>query len=369
MLYKLYLLRDAFRPLNVFQYITFRAGGAAITSLALCLLLGPRLIAALRYLKIGQVQRTDGPQTHLVKHGTPTMGGVLIFLAVGLSTLLWMRLDNRFTWLLLSVTICLAAVGFWDDYLKLLKKNSTVPSSKNSAGATSRIKFLVQTVVGLCVVTYLAVCPPNGAYGTLLNVPYAKELFIEAGVLYFFLGVMMIVGSSNAVNLTDGLDGLAAGSIIFCSLAYAVLAYVAGNVKFAYYLRVIHVEGAGEISIYLAGLIGSLLGFLWFNTYPAEIFMGDTGSLFIGGVIAVVALCVKQELILPIVGGVFVLETVSVILQMASFKLRGGKRIFRMTPIHHHFELGGVAEPKVTVRFWILSIVLMLAAFASLKIR
>ncbi|MBI3566238.1 MAG: phospho-N-acetylmuramoyl-pentapeptide-transferase [Elusimicrobia bacterium] len=361
MLYHLYLLRDSFRPFNVFQYITFRAGGAAVTSLLLCLLVGPSLIRALRAKKVGQVQRTDGPQSHLSKHGTPTMGGALIFLSVVLSTVLWMRPDNRFTWLLVAVTICLTAVGFWDDYLKLIKKNPK--------GAPSRVKFLVQAAVGLGVVAYLAVRPPNGSFSTMLNVPYGKELFIEAGALYYIMAVLMIVGSSNAVNLTDGLDGLAAGSVIFCALAYAVFAYVAGNVKFAYYLRVVHVDGAGEIAVYLAALIGSMLGFLWFNSYPAEIFMGDTGSLFLGGVIAVVAMCVKAELILPIVGGVFVLETLSVILQMASFKLRGGKRVFRMAPIHHHFELGGIAEPKVTVRFWIVSIVLMLAALASLKLR
>ncbi len=361
MLFYLYALRDSFRPFNVFQYITFRAAGAAVTSLVLSLVLGPGLIRALRAKKVGQIQRTDGPQSHLSKHGTPTMGGALIFLSIVLSTLLWMRLDDRFTWLLLSVTICLTAVGFWDDYLKLIKKNPK--------GAPSRVKFLVQAAVGLGVVAYLAVRPPNGSYGTMLNVPYGKELFIEAGAAYYILAVLMIVGSSNAVNLTDGLDGLAAGSVIFCALAYAVFAYVAGNVKFAYYLRVVHVEGAGEIAVFLAGLIGSLLGFLWFNAYPAEIFMGDTGSLFLGGVIAVVAMCVKQELIMPIVGGVFVLETLSVILQMASFKLRGGKRVFRMAPLHHHFELGGIAESKVTVRFWVVSIVLMLTALASLKIR
>ena len=272
-----------------------------------------------------------------------------------------MRPDNRFTWLLLSVTICLTAIGFWDDYLKLIKKDAK--------GAPSKAKFLIQILVGLGVATYLAVRPPNGAFTTMLNVPYGKELFVDIGVLYFALAVLMVVGSSNAVNLTDGLDGLAAGTVMFCALAYAVLAYVAGNVKLAYYLRIVHIEGAGEISIFLAGLIGACLGFLWFNSYPAQIFMGDTGSLFLGGVIAVVALCVKQELLLPVVGGIFVLETLSVILQMASFKLRGGKRIFRMAPIHHHFELGGIAEPKVTVRFWIVSIVLMLAALASLKIR
>jgi phospho-N-acetylmuramoyl-pentapeptide-transferase len=361
MFFYLFGLRDSFRPFNVFQYITFRAGGAAVTALAICLLLGPKLIAALRVRKVGQVQRQDGPQSHLSKHGTPTMGGALIFLAVVVSSLLWMRLDDRFTWLMLSVTLCLTAVGFWDDYLKLIKKNPK--------GAPSRVKFLVQVAVGLGVAAYLAVRPPNGSYATAVNVPYGKELFFELGPLYYVLAVLMVVGSSNAVNLTDGLDGLASGSVIFCALTYALLAYVAGNVKFAYYLRIVHVEGAGELSVYLAALIGSCLGFLWFNAYPAEIFMGDTGSLFLGGVIAVVALCVKQELLLPIVGGIFVIETVSVILQMASYKLRGGKRIFRMAPIHHHFELGGIAEPKVTVRFWIVSIVLTLAALASLKLR
>jgi phospho-N-acetylmuramoyl-pentapeptide-transferase len=361
MLFHLYQLRDSFRPFNVFQYITFRAGGAAVTSLVLCLLLGPALIRALRAKKVGQMQRTDGPQSHLSKQGTPTMGGALIFFAVVISSLLWMRLDNRFTWLLLAVTTCLASIGFWDDYLKLIKKNTK--------GAPSRVKFLVQVSVGLGVAAYLAVHPPNGAFATSVNVPYGKELFLELGALYFVMATLMVVGASNAVNLTDGLDGLAAGSIIFCALAYAVLAYVSGNVKFAYYLRIVHVEGAGEIAVYLAALIGACLGFLWFNSYPAEIFMGDTGSLFLGGVIAVVALCVKHELLLPIIGGVFVIETVSVILQMASYKLRGGKRIFRMAPIHHHFELSGVAEPKVTVRFWIVCIVLMLTALASLKLR
>jgi len=361
MLFYLFGLRESFRPLNLFQYITFRAGGAAVTALVACLLVGPSIIRLLRRLKIGQVQRADGPQSHLSKHGTPTMGGILIFLAVVVSSLLWMRLDDRFTWLILGTTLSLAAIGFWDDFLKLVQKNPK--------GAPSRVKFFVQIAVGLAVAAYLSVRPPNGSTATLINVPYGKELFLQLGPLYYALAVFMIVGSSNAVNLTDGLDGLASGSVIFCALTYAVLAYVAGNVKFAYYLRIVHVEGAGELSVYLAALIGACLGFLWFNAYPAEIFMGDTGSLFMGGVIAVVALCVKQELLLPIVGGVFVIETLSVILQMASYKLRGGKRIFRMAPIHHHFELGGVAEPKVTVRFWIVSIVLMLAALASLKIR
>ncbi|MBI3552986.1 MAG: phospho-N-acetylmuramoyl-pentapeptide-transferase [Elusimicrobia bacterium] len=361
MLYYLTLFRDRFRPLNLFQYITFRAGGAALTALVLSLLLGPAIIEGLKRRKVGQIQRTDGPATHLAKQGTPTMGGSLIFLSLVLSTLLWMRPDDRFTWLLLAVVVVLACAGAWDDWLKL--------SQKSSAGFSSRGKLIVQAAVGLAVALYLAVHPPNGAWATSLNIPYGKDRFIDVGALYYVLAAVMIVGCSNAVNLTDGMDGLAAGSIIFCAITYGVFAYMAGNAKFAAYLRIIHVEGAGEIAVFLAGLVGSCLGFLWFNAYPAEMFMGDTGSLFLGGAIAAVALCVKQELILPIVGGVFVAETVSVILQMGSFKLRKGKRIFKMAPLHHHFELGGIAEPKVTVRFWIAGIVLMLSALASLKIR
>ena len=361
MLHYLASLRPLWGAFNVFQYITFRAGGAALTALAASLLLGPRLIAALRRHKIGQVQRTDGPQSHLSKHGTPTMGGALIFLALAGSALLWMRWDNRFTWLMLAVTAILAAVGFWDDYIKLVLKDPR--------GIPSRVKFAVQVVTGLAAVSYLAVRPPNAQFLTALSVPYAKELFWDLGPFYFVLAALMIVGSSNAVNLTDGLDGLAAGSIIFCAITYGILAYVAGNVKFATYLRIVHVDGAGEIAVFLAALVGACLGFLWFNSYPAQIFMGDTGSLFLGGIIAAVSLCVKQELLLPVVGGVFVVETLSVILQMGSYKLRRGKRIFKMAPLHHHYELSGVAEPKVTVRFWIVSIVLMLAALSALKIR
>ncbi|MBI4385905.1 MAG: phospho-N-acetylmuramoyl-pentapeptide-transferase [Elusimicrobia bacterium] len=361
MLYYLHGLRDFWSPLNVFQYITFRTGAAALSALGISLALGPLVIRLLRRYKVEQIQRTDGPATHLVKHGTPTMGGILLFAAVLSSALLWMKPDSRFTWLLLGVTAALTAVGFLDDYLKLVLKNSK--------GASSRLKFTVQTVVALAAAMYLAADPPNAAYLTKVFIPYTKGFSIDLGPLYFFLAILVIVGSSNAVNLTDGLDGLAAGSILFCAIAYGVLAYVAGNAKFAAYLRIIPVEGAGEIAVFLGAIAGACMGFLWYNAYPAQMFMGDTSSLFLGGVIGTVALCIKQELLLPIVGGVFVAETFSVILQMSSYKLRKGKRIFRMAPLHHHFELSGVAEPKVTVRFWIASIVLMLAALASLKIR
>jgi len=361
MLYYLYTFTELWSPLNVFRYISVRAGAAAFTALVLSLAAGPPLIRFLRRYKIGQEQRTDGPASHLSKAGTPTMGGLLIFIAVVVSVLLWMRPDVRFTWLLLLVSTVFTALGFWDDFQKLVRKDPK--------GAPSTVKFLVQVTTALLVVGYLAGFPPNGEFSTALLIPYAKQTVIFIGPLYFVMAVLIIVGSSNAVNLTDGLDGLAAGSIIFCAIAYAVFAYMAGNAKFAAYLLIVPVPGAGEIAVFLAALIGACLGFLWYNSYPAEIFMGDTSSLFLGGVIGTVAICVKQELLLPIVGGVFVVETLSVILQMASFKLRGGRRIFRMAPIHHHFELGGIAEPKVTVRFWITSIVLMLAALASLKIR
>ncbi|MBI5201211.1 MAG: phospho-N-acetylmuramoyl-pentapeptide-transferase [Elusimicrobia bacterium] len=361
MLYYLHNFREAWGPLNVFQYLTFRGGGAVITALVLTLLIGPKMIELLRAYKIGQVQRTDGPSTHLAKKGTPTMGGLLIFLSMTLSTLLWMRPDVRFTWLLLFVTVALAGIGFWDDYRKLI--------GKDPKGAPSATKFAVQIAVAMIVVTYLAAYPPSGPFATKVLLPYTKQLAFNLGVLYFMLGILVIVGASNAVNLTDGQDGLAAGCIIFCAIAYGVFAYAAGNVKFSSYLLIPYVEGAGEVSVFLASMVGACLGFLWFNAYPAEVFMGDTSSLVLGGPIGTVALCVKQELILPIVGGIFVMETVSVILQMGSYKLRGGKRIFRMAPLHHHFELGGIAESKVTVRFWIVSIILMLFSLASLKLR
>ena len=361
MLYWLHTLRADWGVLNVFQYQTFRIGGAIVTALVASLALGPSMIAGLKRFKIGQVQRTDGPQSHLSKQGTPTMGGLLIFAAVVVSTLLWMRPDVDFMWLMLGVTVALTAVGFWDDYLKLIKKDPR--------GASSRMKFAVQIATGLGVAAFLAIDPPNARFATHLNVPYLKEVYLNLGPLYYVLVVFAVVGSSNAVNLTDGLDGLAAGSVMFCALTYAVFAYMSGNAKFAAYLRIIHVPEAGEIAVYLGSIVGACLGFLWYNAYPAEVFMGDTSSLFLGGAIGAAALIVKQELLLPIVGGVFVLETVSVIIQMAVYKLRKGKRFFKMAPIHHHFELSGIAEPKVTVRFWILSIILMLAALASLKIR
>jgi phospho-N-acetylmuramoyl-pentapeptide-transferase len=361
MLYYGYHLKDFFSPLNVLQYITFRAGGAVFTSFILSLLIGPWLIAKLRTYKIGQIQRTDGPQTHLAKQGTTTMGGLLIFLTMMLSTLLWARMDNRFILLLVFVTVVLAFTGWMDDYTKLVRKNPK--------GASSTFKFALQLFTAIVVVGYLAANPPNHAFANWLSIPYTKELYLDLGFLYAALAMIVIIGSSNSVNLTDGLDGLASGSIVFAALTFGILAYSAGNVKLASYFKIIYVDGAGEIAVFLASMIGSCLGFLWYNAYPAEVFMGDTSSLFLGGAIGTAAICTKQELLLPVAGGIFLLETLSVILQMGSFKLRNKKRLFLMAPIHHHFELKGIAESKVTIRFWIAGIMLMLLALSSLKIR
>ncbi|MBI4248298.1 MAG: phospho-N-acetylmuramoyl-pentapeptide-transferase [Elusimicrobia bacterium] len=361
MLHYLTAWKEFWGGFNLLSYISFRAGGAALTALIISMALGPGLIERLKRYKVGQMQRPDGPSSHLNKAGTPTMGGLLILLSLLISVLLWARLDNRFIQLLLVVTLGLAAVGFGDDYQKLVKKNSR--------GVPSRLKFLVQGVIAFGAVLYLDIHPPNPQFLTSVTIPYSKATFIDLGPLYFMLAMLIITGASNAVNLTDGLDGLAAGSIILCAMTYAVFAYVAGHAMFSQYLRIVPVPGAGEVSVFLAALMGACLGFLWFNAYPAEIFMGDTSSLFMGGIIGTAAIAVKQELILPIVGGVFLMETLSVILQMTSYKLREGKRVFKMAPLHHHFELSGWAEPKVTVRFWIAGIILMLLSFSSLKIR
>jgi phospho-N-acetylmuramoyl-pentapeptide-transferase len=361
MFYYLYHLRTHFGAFNVFQYLTFRIGGAVATAFLLSLIIGPSLIRKLRQYKIQQIQRKDGPATHLAKNGTPTMGGLLLLISLAVSVLLWAQLTSPYIWLLLWTTTLLAFVGICDDYTKLVKKNP--------AGAPSWLKFAMQLLAAFTVVAYLAMKPPNPEFATALVIPYTKHVVLPLASLYFAVAMLLIVGSSNAVNLTDGLDGLAAGNMIFCALTYGVFAYVAGNMKFATYLKVIPVEGAGEIAVFMGALMGSCLGFLWFNAHPAEVFMGDTSSLFLGGVIGVAALCIKQELVLPIVGGVFMVETLSVIIQMASYKLRKGKRVFRMAPLHHHFELGGLSETKVTVRFWITGIMLMLLALASLKLR
>ena len=362
MFYYLSELSGEISALNVFSYITFRAGAALLFGLLIALMISPRIIAKLRAHKIGQIERTEGPQSHLKKSGTPTMGGIIILISLLSSVLLWARLDNRFIWLLIIVTLVLAFAGFVDDYTKLIKKNT--------AGAPSWLKFAAQIFVALIVVVYLTVNPPNGEYATSLTIPYfSSKIMLNLGSFYAAFAMLVIIGSSNATNLTDGLDGLASGSVIFCAAAYVVFAYMAGNIGFAEYLKIVPVSGAGEIAVFLSALIGACLGFLWFNAYPAQVFMGDTSSLFLGGVIATAAICIKQELVLVIAGGLFVMEALSVILQMGYFKLTHGKRIFKMAPLHHHFELKGIAEPKVIVRFWIIGIILMLLALSTLKIR
>ncbi len=349
-----------FSFLNLFSYLTLRAIFAAVSALAIALLIGPWLIARLSRDQIGQVVRDDGPQTHLQKAGTPTMGGLLILVAVVASTLLWADLRNRFVWIVLGVTVAFGLVGFWDDYLKLVKRNPK--------GLIARWKYFWQSVAGLgaaLALWFTAASPAD----TTLFLPLLKNFALPLGFASFVvLSYLMIVGMSNAVNLTDGLDGLAIMPAVMVAAALGVFAYASGNAVFASYLAIPAVPQAGEVLIFCAALVGAGLGFLWFNTYPAQVFMGDIGALAIGAALGVIAVIVRQEVVVLVMGGIFVLETASVILQVASFKLRG-KRIFRMAPIHHHFELKGWAEPKVIVRFWIITFFLVLAGLATLKIR
>ncbi|HEU4670819.1 MAG TPA: phospho-N-acetylmuramoyl-pentapeptide-transferase [Dyella sp.] len=348
-----------FAAIHLFQYITFRTIMAALTALALSLLFGPAVIRKLAMLKAGQVVRSDGPQTHLTKAGTPTMGGVMILLSVAVSTLLWADLHNRYVWVVLAVTLGFGAIGFYDDYRKIVLRDSR--------GLASRWKYFWQSVFGLIAAWFLyhtAQIPAE----TALYVPLFKQVAVPLGVLFVVLAYFMIVGFSNAVNLTDGLDGLAIMPTVLVSGALGVFAYLAGNKVFSEYLGIPSIPGAGELSIYCGALAGAGLGFLWFNTYPAQVFMGDVGALAIGAALAAIAVIVRQEIVLLVMGGVFVMETVSVMMQVASFKLTG-KRIFRMAPIHHHFELKGWPEPRVIVRFWIISVVLVLIGLATLKVR
>jgi phospho-N-acetylmuramoyl-pentapeptide-transferase len=345
---------------HVFQYLTLRGILAAVTALAMALFIGPAMITLLSRYQIGQRVRTDGPQTHLQKSGTPTMGGGLILVAMGLGTFLWADLSSRFVWILLATTLGFGVIGFYDDYLKLVVGNSK--------GLAARYKYLAQSVVGLAAALTLHHLRQSPAE-TSLYVPFFKAVAVPMSTAGFLaLSYFVIVGTSNAVNLTDGLDGLAIMPAVMVAAALGVFAYVTGNFKFATYLQIPYIPGVGEALIFSATLVGAGLGFLWFNAYPAQVFMGDVGALAIGASLGTLAVIVRQEIVLFIMGGVFVLETVSVMLQVASFKLTG-KRIFRMAPIHHHFELKGWPEPKVIVRFWIISFVLVLVGLATLKLR
>jgi phospho-N-acetylmuramoyl-pentapeptide-transferase len=345
---------------HVFQYLTLRGILAAVSALVIALCVGPAMIATLSRYQIGQHVRSDGPQTHLPKAGTPTMGGGLILVAVMLGTLLWADLSSRFIWILLLTTCAFGLVGFYDDYLKLVVGNSK--------GLAARYKYLAQTIAGLVAAFALHQLHLSVAE-TSLYVPFFKTVAVPMSTLAFVaFAYFVIVGTSNAVNLTDGLDGLAIMPAVMVAAALGVFAYATGNIKFATYLQIPYIPGVGEVLIFSASLVGAGLGFLWFNAYPAQVFMGDVGALALGAALGTIAVIVRQEIVLFVMGGVFVLETVSVMLQVASFKLTG-KRIFRMAPIHHHFELKGWAEPKVIVRFWIISFVLVLAGLATLKIR
>ena len=348
-----------FTALHLFQYITFRTIMAALTALSVSLLLGPAMIRRLAALKAGQVVRSDGPQTHLVKAGTPTMGGTLILFAVTISTLLWADLRNRYVWVVLGVMLAFGVIGFYDDYRKLVLKDSR--------GLASRWKYFWQSVFGLGAALFLYYTHQLPAE-TALYVPLFKQVALPLGLAFVVIAYFIIVGFSNAVNLTDGLDGLAIMPSVLVSGALGVFAYLAGNRLFSEYLGIPSIPGAGEMAVYCGALAGAGLGFLWFNTYPAQVFMGDVGALAIGAALGAVAVIVRQEIVLLVMGGVFVMETASVMLQVASFKLRG-KRIFRMAPVHHHFELKGWPETRVIVRFWIISVVLVLVGLATLKVR
>jgi phospho-N-acetylmuramoyl-pentapeptide-transferase len=346
---------------NLFKYITFRAGGACLTALVVSFWLGPKLIRLLKSMqRHGQPIRLDGPERHLIeKKGTPTMGGVLILIALGISTLLWADLDNGYVWATLFVTIGYGAVGFADDFLKLTKRNTK--------GVPGRVKLVCQAVIGLIAAVWMLALMP-APLGSELAVPLFKSLLIPFGFLFPLVAMFVMMGASNSVNLTDGLDGLAIVPTIIAAGVFALIAYLVGNRIFAGYLQINFISGAGELTVFLSSLIGAGLGFLWFNAPPAAVFMGDTGSLSLGGALGAVAVATKNEIVLAIVGGLFVVETVSVIVQVFWYK-RTGRRVFLMAPLHHHFEKKGWAEPTIVIRFWIIAMILALAGLATLKIR
>jgi phospho-N-acetylmuramoyl-pentapeptide-transferase len=344
---------------GVFQYLTFRTMVSVLTSLTMALVLGPIMISKLSQYQIGQTVRSDGPESHFSKAGTPTMGGALILVAIVVTTILWGDLSSRYIWVALLVTLMFGLIGWYDDYLKLTRSDAR--------GLVARWKYFWQSVFGAAAAAFLywsAVTPAE----TALIVPFFKDVAIELGAMYMVVAYFVIVGTSNAVNLTDGLDGLAILPTVMVGAALGLISYLTGHVEFAAYLQIPYILGAGELAVFCGALIGAGLGFLWFNTYPAQVFMGDVGALALGAALGVVAIIVRHELVLFIMGGLFVLEAVSVILQVASFRLTG-KRIFRMAPLHHHFELKGWPEPRVIVRFWIITLVLVLVGLSTLKLR
>jgi phospho-N-acetylmuramoyl-pentapeptide-transferase len=354
----LYPLKTVFGGFNVFRYITFRSIYAILTALIICFVIGPWVIRQLQKHQIGQYIREDGPASHFSKAGTPTMGGILIIGATLLATLLWADLTNPYIWLLIFVTVGFGAIGFLDDYLKVIKKHNR--------GLSGRAKLVGQIAVATLAVVWLYYFPN---FDTTLNLPFFKDVRPDLGWGFIPLAVFVIVGSANAVNLTDGLDGLAIGPVTIAAAFFMIFAYLSGNIKIAEYLQIPYIRGAGELAVFCAALVGAGMGFLWYNSYPAQVFMGDVGALALGGVLGTVAIATKQEILLALVGGIFVVEALSVIIQVTFFKVTNGRRIFRMAPIHHHYELKGWPEPKVIVRFWILALILGLLALSTLKLR
>src|SRR5438874_4322269 len=359
--YLLFPLREKIAGFNVFRYITFRTAFAALTALLISFILGPWLIERMRRIKLGQFIREEGPKSHQQKAGTPTMGGILINVAILIPTILWADIFNPYIWIVLFVTFAYAAIGFIDDYRKLAKKQNL--------GLSAKEKFSAQIVVALLAGLAIAYLPSiHNNYSTVLTLPFIKNFKPDLGPLYIPFIIIIIVGASNAVNLTDGLDGLAIGSTLIAAVTYTILTYAAGHFRIADYLRIAWVPQTGELAVFCGAMVGASLGFLWFNAHPAEIFMGDVGSLALGGAIGCLAVMIKQEILLIFVGGLFVLEALSVIIQVISFKTTG-RRVFKMSPIHHHFELSGWRETKVVVRFWIIAIIFALLSLATLKLR
>ncbi len=360
MLYKLlYSLHEFYFPFNVFRYITFRTALAVITAMAITFIIAPRMIELLRRLSFTQYIRDDGPRSHINKTGTPTMGGLVIILSVIVSVFLWGDLSNKYILVMLAAITGFGLIGLTDDYLKAIRKNPK--------GLKARYKFGLQIVLAL-VIGFLFYHDPEDPYVATLSIPFFKKWLVNMGWFYIPFSILVIVGASNAVNLTDGIDGLAIGLVGIATLANGALVYISGHSGFARYLHVLYLPGTGELTVFCGAMFGAALGFLWYNSYPAEIFMGDVGSLGLGGALGTLAVITKQELVLAIVGGIFVIETFSVIIQVASYKLTG-KRVFKMAPLHHHFEEKGWPEPKVIVRFWIVGIILALLSLTTLKIR
>ncbi|HZX35632.1 MAG TPA: phospho-N-acetylmuramoyl-pentapeptide-transferase [Thermodesulfobacteriota bacterium] len=352
----LYPLAKYHMIFNVFQYITFRTIYAAVTALVVSFVVGPYIIKKLKVLQISEVIRKDGPASHHVKAGTPTMGGTIILVSIMVSALLWANFNNNYVWLTIFVILSLGAIGFVDDYRKVILKDKR--------GLPGRWKFFWQAMIGIAAAVFLY----TSDFDTVIAIPFFKGARLDMGLLYIPFVAFIIIGSSNAVNLTDGLDGLAIGPMVIAAGTYMLFAYFAGHVKIAAYLQIPYVAGAGELTVIAAAMVGASLGFLWFNTYPAQVFMGDIGSLSLGGGLGILAVVTKNEMVLILVGGIFVMEALSVIFQVASYKLRG-KRVFAMAPIHHHFELKGWPEPRIIVRFWIIAIMLSLIAISTLKLR